>query len=174
MKIYTCRICGEVYIGKDAPPSCPFCGAASKYLVMASAWKDENIGVEPTEAEKENLKKALDLEMSNTSFYRCIAKTIDNIEIAKMFKGLAKVEAEHAQVYQKLLKLEQLPEVNETCTSDIKECLANSLAREKRATEFYQKALAEATTERVKTVFEAIMNVEKDHIELDEKISKKY
>jgi len=27
MKMYRCRICGETYLGAEAPSHCPFCGA---------------------------------------------------------------------------------------------------------------------------------------------------
>jgi rubrerythrin len=174
MKIYICRICGEVYIGENIPPSCPFCGAHQKYLQLGHVWKDENEGVVPNEIEKKNLEEALKLELSNTSFYQCVSKTVTNTEIAKMFKGLAKVEKEHAEVFQKLLQLKELPQIEESCTDDAKAILGESLAREQRATDFYSKALAEATDERIKTVFEAIMNVEKDHIELDKSMKNKF
>lgn len=168
MKIYVCRICGEVYIGESIPPSCPFCGVANKFLRLVKAWKEENKGIELTDISRENLKKALDLELSNTAFYDCVAKSAESIEVAKMFKGLMKVEKEHAKVFQKLLGLEELPQVEERCTVDPIVNVTDSRKREERAVAFYEAA-AKATTEPwVKEIFEAIRDVEKDHIILDE------
>ena len=173
MKIFTCRICEEVYIGATVPPSCPFCGVQNKYLVLAHSWKDEN-NIELTKISKKNLYTALDLELSNTAFYRCVAKKISNQEISKMFKGLSKVEHEHASVFKKILKLKQMPESRETCKDDIGKCLEESLEREKKATVFYARAAKEAIEPRLKDVFIAIMNTEKDHIALDNKMKAKF
>lgn len=172
MKIFTCRICGEVYIGKSIPPSCPFCGVAKKYLVLAKVWKDEN-DVELTEISKKNLEEALNLELSNTAFYKCLSEKLSNTEVAKMFKGLYKVEREHASVFKKILKLDKDSEIEEVCVDDPRKSIEESLAREKNAVKFYTRALREATEPRVQEVLEAIMNTEKDHIEIDNEILKK-
>jgi len=173
MRIFICRICGEVYLGREIPPSCPFCGVENKYLALGNVWKFED-NIEITAKERENLEKALELEMSNTKFYKCVSKTVPDSQLAKMFKGLSRVEKEHADVFRKILKRDDFPKVHESCNEDIEKCLSGSLLREKGAVEFYQKALSEAETPRVKEVLEAIMKVEKDHIELDEAISNKY
>ena len=108
MKVFVCRICGEVYIGEEAPSSCPFCGVEKKFLVLSHLWRDEN-NVELTEISRKNLEESLKLEISNTKFYNCIEDTSSNKEISKMFKGLRKVENEHASVFRKLLKINQDP-----------------------------------------------------------------
>jgi len=166
MKIFTCRICGEVYIGEAIPRTCPFCGAANKYLILANAWKDEN-NIELTEISRENLEEALKLELSNASFYKCASETISNQEIALMFKGLYKVEREHASVFRKILKLTSDPEIKEMCVDDAKKTVEESLEREMRAIKFYGKAANQASEPRLKEVFTAIMGVEKDHLSLD-------
>lgn len=173
MKIFICRICGEVYLGKNVPDSCPFCGAEQKYFILAHVWQDEN-NIELTDISKKNLAEALKLEVSNTKFYACIEKTSTKPEIAKMFQGLRKVENEHASVFKKLLKVDQDPEIEEVCVDDPIASLEESRKREERASAFYAQALAEAIEPRVKQVFEAIMNVENDHIALDEEMIKKF
>ena len=173
MKVYVCRICGEVYIGDEVPPSCPFCGVAKKLMVLAQVWKDEN-DVELTNISRKNLEASLKLEIANTKFYNCIENTSTNTEIAKMFKGLRKVENEHAAVFRKLLKLDKDPELTEDCVDDAIASLEDSKAREERAINLYAKAAEEATEPRVKEVFIAIMNAEKDHLALDEKMMAKY
>ena len=167
MKIFVCRICGEVYVGKNIPPSCPFCGVANKYYILAVfCYLDNN--VELSDLSRKNLELALDLEMGNTMFYKAVSKKAEELEIRLMFKGLFKVEKEHAEVFAKLLKV-SLPEIKDVdCAVSREEIVRDSEAREKRAVAFYAKATEESVEPRVKEVFEAIMNVEKEHIELDE------
>lgn len=173
MKIFVCQICGEVYIGNEIPGSCPFCGVENKHLRLASSWEDKN-KVELTEISRKNLEDALRLELSNASFYECASKKIKNAEIAKMFKGLFKVEREHASIFKKILKPEVVLEIKEECSDDPLKTVEESYAREDRAIKFYAKALEEATEERVKEVIEAIMNTEKDHLKLDSEMKKKF
>src|SRR3989344_8801831 len=173
MKVYVCRICGEVYIGDEIPPSCPFCGVAKKFMVLAHIWKDEN-DVELTDISRKNLEVSLKLEISNTKFYNCIETTSSNSEIAKMFKGLRKVENEHASVFRKLLKPEKDPEVEEVCVDEAIVSLKDSKAREERAINLYAQAAQEATDPRIKEVFLAIMKAEKDHLILAEEMLEKY
>lgn len=169
MKIFTCRICGEVYLGEEIPHTCPFCGVENKYLVLAKNW-NEIYDFDLTEAEKNNLKKALELELSNTAFYKLAYETLSNKELGLMFKGLSKVEREHADIFRKILKPEKDPEVRVGCKDDAKKCIEESAIREKGATEFYLQALNEAENPRLKEIFKAIMRVEQDHIRLDEEM----
>ncbi len=167
MKIFTCRICGEVYIGKNIPGSCPFCGVENKYLRLAHIWQDEN-NVELSEVSIRNLEAALELEMSNTALYKAISKEAEDLEMRLMFKGLYKVELEHAEVFAELLKID-LPEIEKVEIPENRECIIKeSETRERRAVKFYEMAMMESVEPRVKEVFEAIMNVEKEHIELDQ------
>jgi rubrerythrin len=174
MKIFVCNICGEVYIGPGMPPTCPFCGVTPRKLVLAHDWEEENDNVVLTDISRKNLEDALQLELSNTAFYFCAADKLTNKEASKMFKGLAKVEREHANVFFKLLKLDKMPEVKEDCPADPAECIEDSYRREVRAVDFYAKALSEATEPRLRVVFESIMNVEKDHIALDTEMKQKF
>ncbi|MRR13422.1 ferritin, partial [bacterium] len=32
LKMYRCRICGETYLGYEAPANCPFCGAHVEFM----------------------------------------------------------------------------------------------------------------------------------------------
>ncbi|MBU1164716.1 ferritin-like domain-containing protein [Patescibacteria group bacterium] len=173
IKVLRCKICGEVFIGKALPSNCPYCGVENKFLIDGSAYKDEN-DVELTDISKKNLEKALSIELSNTAFYKCIANTSTEPLIAAMFKGLSKIEKEHADVFRKILKPESDPEINETCSDDSLASLNSSKERETRATVFYSQALKEATENRLKEVFTAIMKTEHDHLALDNEMIKKY
>lgn len=173
MKVFVCRICGDSYIGKEIPGSCPFCGVEKKFLVLAHIWKNE-YDVELTDPSKKNLEEALRLETSNVKFYKCVEETSTNTEIQKVFKGLRKVEAEHVSVFKKFLKIDKDPEAEEVCIDDVMKSLEESSVREQRAIDFYMRAAGEATEPRIKEVFTAITKVEQDHLTLDREMMEKY
>ena len=160
-KLWRCEICGDPYIGDEAPANCPFCGAKKKFIKEFNE-AEVNFDVELNEKDKANAEYALKVEISNTTFYFCAAKKVKELEAQKLFKALGKVEKEHASVWRKILKLDKIPEGDDTCSEDYKEDLEDSHARETRAIEFYKKAAAEAENERVKQIFEAFIDVETD------------
>ena len=167
VKLWRCEICGDPYIGESAPDNCPFCGAQKKYIKEAKE-AEANFDVELNEKDKANAEHALQVEVSNAAFYFCAAKKTDDDEGKLLFKALGKVEAEHASVWRKILKLDSVPEANDECHESNKENLEDSHARETRAIEFYGKAAAESENERVKQLFEAFVEVETDHLRLSE------
>ncbi|MFX1257094.1 MAG: ferritin family protein [Promethearchaeota archaeon] len=173
IKVYVCKICGEAYIGEKAPSRCPFCGAYKKYLVEAKDYKDNEplttFDVELNEQDKANAEKALEVEISNSIFYKCASKKVDSLEGQKLFKILAKVENEHASVWKKILKLDKIdfPKYDE-CAVEYGLNLEESHSREDRAIKFYGQAAAEATNQRVKDIFKAFIEVETDHLKLSE------
>jgi rubrerythrin len=172
MNTYVCNICGEVYIGETSLSTCPFCGAHNQFL-YARDWKDKSdVGL--TEKSRANLEQALELEISNTGFYRCCYETLSNQEVGLVFKGLFKVEREHASIFRKILRPEKDPQVSVHCEDDIMKCVNESYEREQKAINFYAQALHDATEPRVREVFGAIMNVEKDHLALDQIIREKF
>jgi len=165
MKVYRCRICGEVYIGEEKPKSCPFCGAHENFFVLAKEWKlleSESL----SEISKENLGKALELEIDNTNFYKAVSERSKDVYVSSMFKGLSKVEREHASAICKHLKIEKpdskagLDKAVDSDRANIEE--ANR--REKRAVKFYTEARNQATEEEIKEFFKALMEIESDHI----------
>ncbi len=167
VKLWRCEICGDPYIGDEAPANCPFCGAKRKYIKEFEDAK-ANFDVELNEKDKANAEYALKVEVSNTVFYFCAAKKVPELEGQKLFKALGKVEAEHASVWKKILKLDKIPSGDDSCSTDYKEDLEDSHARETRAIEFYKKAAAESSNGCVKEIFEAFVEVETDHLKLSE------
>jgi rubrerythrin len=167
VKLWRCEICGDPYIGDSPPDNCPFCGAHRRYIKDA---KDDrvNFDVELNEKDRENVEHALQVEISNAAFYSCATERTDDGEGKLLFKALRKVEAEHAAVWKKILKLDSMPERGESCHVSNRENLEESHARETRAIEFYKKAAAEARNERVREIFEAFIEVETDHLKLSE------
>ncbi len=167
VKLWRCEICGDPYVGESPPSSCPFCGAHRSYIREAKEAK-VNFDVELNEKDKANAERALQVEVINAAFYFCAAEKTDDDEGKLLFKALGKVEAEHASVWKKILKLDKVPQRSEQCHTSNKENLEESHARETRAIEFYEKAAADSENERVKQIFEAFVEVENDHLELSE------
>ncbi|MFX1326424.1 MAG: ferritin family protein [Promethearchaeota archaeon] len=170
MKVYVCKICGEAYIGEEAPSRCPFCGAFEKYFVESTDYDDSGAwDVELNDKDKANAEKALEVEISNNIFYKCASNKVPELDGQKLFKILAKVEAEHASVWKKILKLDKIdfPKYNK-CADDYKPNLEESHSREDKAIKFYGEAAAEAKNPRVKEIFKAFVEVETDHLHLSE------
>ncbi len=165
MKVYRCRICGEVYIGEEKPRSCPFCGAHENFFVLAKEWKlleSESL----SEISKENLGKALELEIDNTNFYKAVSERSKDVYVSSMFKGLSKVEREHASAICKHLKIEKPDSkagLDKAVDSD-RENIEEANRREKRAVKFYTGARNQTTEEEIKEFFKALMEIESDHI----------
>jgi len=167
MNVYRCQVCGEVYIGAEKPVSCPFCGAHENYFVPAEEWKllkSEDL----SEITRGNLTKALDLEIDNTNFYKAVSQQSRNVYVSSMFKGLSKVEREHASAICKHLKIEK-PDSQTGSDKAVDSDLDNieeANRREKRAVKFYGEALAQAPEPEIKEFFKAVMQIEADHIVL--------
>ncbi|PIN86978.1 ferritin [Candidatus Woesearchaeota archaeon CG10_big_fil_rev_8_21_14_0_10_44_13] len=167
IKLWRCFICGDPYIGDEPPANCPFCGAHKKYILEAKKAK-VSFDVKLNAKDKANAEHALEVEVSNAAFYFCAAKTTDDEEGKLLFKALGKVEAEHASIWKKILKLDAVPQGNESCHTRNKENLEDSHARETKAIGFYSKAAKEAENARIKQIFTALVEVETDHLELSE------
>ena len=167
MEIYRCRVCGEIYIGKAKPSSCPFCGAHEKYFVLASEWKLLHAKV-LSDVSKENLTKALDLELNNTNFYMAASLKSKDVKTSSMFKGISKVEREHASALCKHLQIEK-PDTNvgaDQALDTDEENMKEANRRERSAVKFYGQAIQESVEEEIKEFFKALVEIESDHIVL--------
>ena len=169
VKVYKCMICEEGYIGDAKPTHCPFCGAHDNYFVPVDKYVATDVG-ELSELSKNNLIGALDVEISNAEFYFCAAKKADNLADATMFKRLAKVEAEHASTIAKMLKVASpvISRDKTTCNINDADNLKESHEREANAIERYVRFLNEAVEVKVKMLFKALIEIEKDHLSLSE------
>jgi rubrerythrin len=168
VKLWRCEICGDPYVGEIPPENCPFCGAHRGFIKEA---KDAvvNFNVDLNEKDLANVQKALEVEISNAEFYMCAANKTDVEESKLLFKALGKVEAEHASIWRKILKLpKETITGNDECSVENKDNLQASHDREEHAIKFYTEAAVTAENERVKEIFEAIIEVEKDHLKLSE------
>jgi rubrerythrin len=109
------------------------------------------------------------VEISNNIFYKCASAKTPELDGQKLFKILAKVEAEHASVWKKILKVDKIdfPKYDK-CAPKFKPNLEESHSREDRAIKFYGEAAKEAKNPRVKEIFQAFVEVETDHLHLSE------
>ena len=168
VKLYRCKVCGDPCIGESRPSRCPFCGAYEGFIVEAKDY-NETFDVELNEKDKANAEKALEVEISNSEFYFCASEKTDDPEGKQLFKALGKVEAEHASIWRKILKLpkEAIPKSGK-CSTTNKDNLQESHEREDKAIKFYSQAASESENKRVKQIFLALVQVETDHLKLSE------
>ncbi len=167
MKTFVCEICGDAYLGTEAPSKCPFCGADHYYIKPGSEAKpffkrEGEIG----EASKKNLMETLDLEMKANAIYLCMAGKASSYEIEKMYKRLAKVELEHATIATKFLKIAMPEGLTEQCSDKDLENFKKTIELEEHATGLYSKFAKEADEQKIKIFFTALAKVEAEHIEL--------
>ena len=167
VKLWRCIICGDPYIGENPPSNCPFCGAHEPFIKEA---KQAVVIFEVPLSEKDraNAERALQVEVSNATFYFCAAEKTDDAEGKLLFKALGKIEAEHAAIWRKVLRLPKVPAGSETCHTENVKNLNESHERETRAIAFYKKAAEESDHERLIQIFEALVEIETDHLHLSE------
>ncbi len=172
IKVFRCRICGDPYIGVEAPTRCPFCGAPQRFFVNAEDWDINEFNVNLSNISKNNLESALKLELGNAAFYDCAKNAADKAgdfySFAK-FKALMKVEREHASAISKFLKI-TAPELEKlTCNTDSRKNTQEGFEREDRAIKSYLKFKDEAKEPRIKEFFATIIEIETDHLNLHSK-----
>jgi len=167
VKLWRCEICGDPYIGNAPPQNCPFCGAHLPYIKEVKQLI-VSFDVTLSDKDKANAERALQVEVSNSVFYFCAAEKTNDDEGKLLFKALGKIEAEHAAIWRKILKLSKVPTGNETCHRGNADNLKESHAREERAIAFYKKAAEESDNARVKQIFTELVEIETDHLHLSE------
>jgi len=167
VKLWRCVICGDPYVGENPPQNCPFCGAHIQYIKEAKTAEVE-FNVELTAKDRSNAEHALKVEVSNATFYFCAADETDDAEGKLLFKALGKIEAEHAAIWRKILRLPSVPKGDDKCYKENRKNLEESHAREERAIAFYRKAASESDNMRIRQIFDALVEIESDHLFLSE------
>ena len=169
VKVFRCRICGDPYIGTEAPTQCPFCGAPQRFFIEADDWNPNEFNVTLSEVTHKNLQAALKLELDNAAFYDCAKnaaeKADDHYSLAK-FKALMKVEREHASAISKFLKISGPELEKQACNAKAQVNTKEGWERENRAIKAYAKFRDEATEQRLKEFFGALVEIETDHLDL--------
>ncbi|MCK5612456.1 hypothetical protein KAR91_61860 [Candidatus Pacearchaeota archaeon] len=168
-ELYVCSICGEPYIGGNAPDDCPFCGAPKSYLKSAEEYQ-ELWKIELSDQEKTDMQETLGLEINATAYYTDVNKANEKYSKAnRLFKQLARVEQEHAEIAVKFLGID-LPEIKgETSKGSFEKDLERTKELETGAIEKYQGFLKDATNTNVKNFYIALIHAEQGHEDIAEK-----
>lgn len=155
---------------------CPFCGVSSVYLNNSN----EIIEIENKKLNENTLKildRAVKLEIFNGEFYKEAAKKAEKEEISKAFTALSQIEIFHSKVHMRLggfSKTPVLTKINYDRYDSDEELLQLANEREEHAVYYYEKYKNEVCDENLKKVFEALIEVEKDHINLTYEYNKIY
>ena len=150
---------------------CPFCGVSKRYLSEV----DEIITVE-SNLLNENALKILDhavkLELFNGDFYNTATRMAKSDEVKQIFKALAKIEIFHSKIHQRLggfTKSPNLNKVNYDKYDNDKALLELAKQKEEHAVAYYEKYKNEVHDNNLFKIFEALADVEKEHIILVKK-----
>ena len=101
--------------------------------------------------------------------YHCIRKKTKDEFILGMFKAISKIELKHAEFVDKLINKDPGYGIHyneELCTEDRKESLGKTKILETEAINNYKKFLDEATEPRVKDIFQALIEIEQDNLDI--------
>lgn len=156
---------------KDKIIYCPFCGVSEIYLSNTG----QVYTVDSSLLNKNTLKiidHAVKLEIFNGDFYSKAAAKASSIEVKEIFSALSRIEMLHAKVHFKIGGFDEFPklaEINYDKYDTDKALLEAAAAREKHAVTYYDKYKHEVNDETVINIFEALCDVEKEHIILTSK-----
>lgn len=164
---WKCTICQHVF--DELPDSCPICGAGPNQFVEMAKTGDES-QAKLAEIDIKNAQKALEVEVSNSTFYYCAAEKSDHDLERKLFLALGDVEYQHAIIWQKILDLPEMPEANDKCVSSSLENLKESHQREDTAIKFYAEAAESSQNARLKMLFKALVEIETDHLDMSQEL----
>jgi len=166
--IFRCEICGEACLLNNKPSHCPFCGAHEQWLVDSHDYIEPEVP-ELTELSRRNLEFTYNLEIKASQIYHCIRKKTKDEFILGMFETISKVELEHAELVGKLIDKDpgcKISFEDNLCTEDRNESLDKTNILEVNAIRHYEKFLELATEPRVIEIFQALIEVEQDHLDL--------
>lgn len=147
---------------------CPFCGVGRVYL-------DSNGQVYNIENKDLDIKilkildNAMKLETFNGDFYMAISKLAKDEKLKNMFIDLSKIEYMHARVHKNLGGFKEAPKLNKLNYNKYNNdnaLLEAAQKREKHAVAFYERFYNHIYNEKIKSVFDGLIKVEKEHIDL--------
>jgi len=166
VELYVCAICGEPYIGGEAPDDCPFCGAPKNYLKSAEEfvplWKSEM-----SDVEKADMEETVALEVNATAYYLDVVEANEKYgEENRLFKQFARVEKEHAEIAVKFLGVDLPKFVGEKSRGSVEADMARTKELEADAIAKYEGFLATAENVNVKNFYIALIHAEKGHLEI--------
>ncbi len=167
MKTWICEICGDAYLGEGKPTSCPFCGARAAFMKEGKDAHPVVTVKEPlSDVSQKNLEQTLELEIKANAVYLCMADKTGVYEVKRMYKRLATVELEHANICIKLLGI-AMPEIGQQpCDEKDVENFQKTVELEDHAATLYAEFAKTSMEKHIKILFTALTQAEQDHIEL--------
>ncbi len=186
MKRLFCKICGmeindnnynfnsAAFIDKNSVEhivKCPFCGVNEEYISADPGMVHIDREAINHEAFK-IIDHAVKLEIFNGDFYREAAVLAENPENRDLFKALSIIEYTHARVHKNLAGIKEDPKLSKLDYSKYNTdaaLLELAAKRELHAVEYYKKYKSSIGNKDIGSIFDALAEVESEHIELTEK-----
>lgn len=148
--------------------SCPFCGVGSLYLAEGN--ETYQVVLQTLNAESIRvLENAMKLEVFNGEFYQEASKLAQSEAVARMFKDLSSIEFMHARIHMRLGGFNSLPRLHKPDYSKHntdEQLLVEAAKRERHAVHFYERNSSKVNSDVVRKAFGALMEVEKQHIDI--------
>ena len=168
--IYKCEICRQVYILKERPSNCPFCGSFEEHVKPVEDVSDIE-EYELSQVSINNLSLALKKEDNAYQLYNSSKRINKQSELSNIFSIFKIHENWHNLIISDILKNNINMELFKSikCTkhsSNNEENRRTAMIAEAQAMVDYKKYLEEATEPRVKMVFAALLEVEQMHLSL--------
>jgi rubrerythrin/DNA-directed RNA polymerase subunit RPC12/RpoP len=145
---------------------CPFCGVGLEFLSKG----EEILKMDSKILDEKTLKildHAVKLEIFNGDFYSKAAKIAKENSTKEMFKALSNIEMMHAKIHLRIGGFKEMPtlvNMNYDKYDNDNALLALANKREEHAVKFYEKYRNEINDKVIIRIFEALSNVEKEHI----------
>ena len=164
--IFKCEICRQVYILRERPSNCPFCGSFEEHIKPVEDVPDLE-EYELTEKSRDNIFRAIEKEFDAYSYYECSNKISMNNNVINKFKIMSMHEIWHHRLLSDELDLKFNETITESkCTNLDEENRRTAMIAEAQAIVDYKKYLEEATEPRIKMVFAALLEIEQMHLDL--------
>lgn len=145
---------------------CPFCGVGKEFI-QEDLEKDLAFYEELDPGTVKILDHAMKLEVFNGDFYNKASRLCKDPKNKKIFQDLSRIEIMHANIHRRLIGSTELPKLAdisyEKYDNDIK-LLELAKKREEHAVAYYDKYFLQIENLRIKKIFSALKEVEKEHI----------
>lgn len=150
---------------------CPFCGVSSVYFTSG----EEKYKIDSSLLNENTLKildHAVKLEIFNGEFYASASELAKDPELKKTFAALGRIEMLHSQIHKKVAGFQDTPTLTKLDYSKYNSdeaLLELAKTREKHAVAYYEKYKNEVNDKLLVRIFDALAQVEREHIILTSK-----
>lgn len=139
---YRCTLCGEVTIAEKSPTTCSFCGVKARYVKALSEVSSEQLFTvrNLSDESRKNLLLSLNLVATHASYYKCVSENSQSETIRALFKRMAKITREHADIFRKYLELDPVTFQEEECSVSDELNIAGALMRIDETISLYRES----------------------------------